>query len=116
MSAFGAVRAAAALSPGSASVAECRARRSSGTWTCAARSTAVGVVGGAAGPLRPRNFSRRGAVVTRAVSDGEAVDKGVSSLQNLGLDDIGVNVDELSRCVFFVVARVSLTPPLQCMQ
>jgi molybdenum cofactor biosynthesis enzyme MoaA len=42
---------------------------------------------------------RRDARASALTSDGEAVDKGVASLQKLGLDDISVNLESLSRCV-----------------
>ena len=68
-----------------------------------------GVVGAAGSAVRrPRKLlSRRDALVTRAVSDGEAVDKGLSSLESLGLDDINVNVEDLSRCVHTRRVRVA---------
>jgi hypothetical protein len=54
--------------------------------------------------------SRDDLLVTRALRDDAAIDKGVSSLKQLGLDDIGVNIDELSRCVPSSPLNPSLVP------
>lgn len=101
MAAFGASRAADVFCTASFNVAVCGARRST---TCGKilRPRVVPLGVGAAGAVRrPRKIGhrRRDALVTQAVSDGDAVEKGVASLRRLGLDDIGVNVEALSRCV-----------------